>query len=717
MQDDGAAPIVRSRRVPSADEREWRIEDRTSVREEAGFVSDGEVASEDDGAPAETAVDDARASIRVGSLSQRDEERFVLALAAGDRATLDELLATAIDPDVEYPPHGPALHTILTLYAGADVVDVVRSLLDRGADPRVLDERDQSPLHAVVARSVDVRTRGPSNAELVRVLVSRGADVDARDDEGATPLLAQLHAGGGTDVVRALLDAGARVDVRDHAGAAPLHAAIASGAGSLERVQLLVGGGADPRAEVDGTSALELARAMRPRDAELASIERWLSAHLGARSERPADAIALLAQLARERPFAEPPRVGRATAVGAYDASIARLLGAAAGDVVPLSGESRSRASRAPYPRERIAGVDVQVAALVRRGELGARAESLRVEDASLAELSLELGMVETLRALATSPGRAKKHLERWLEHAVSNFLGAEREDLVRVLLDAGADPAAIVSRGRGAYAAPMLQSAAGLDRHATARLLVERFTDARKLVDHVEQALPAACAELGALLRGAHRLAGGAPRGCSLEVKHRSRNVDPERARGVAATREHGAQRVLYFVDAPVAAVAEARAGRAIRSFVDMPDATVPWAARWDAIVGWRGNPWTVVVPHPVPRACEAGSIARALGARVLAVGPAAAIEHASDGSVAAERDGDVDAWCAERGAFMCAYETLRDGLRIGLVLRGVWPEAVERFAVVVHDDGDGTLDARDREVLVALASRLGRSSKRRRS
>jgi ankyrin repeat protein len=94
-------------------------------------------------------------------------------------------------------------------------------------------------------------------ASTARLLLARGADADG----GA------LHAassGARPELVRLLLDAGADVDRRDpHTGRTPLHAAVAAGPGgdAPEVVRVLLSAGADVDATTtDGASALDMSR-------------------------------------------------------------------------------------------------------------------------------------------------------------------------------------------------------------------------------------------------------------------------------------------------------------------------------------------------------------------------------------------------------------------------------------------------------------------------
>lgn len=164
------------------------------------------------------------------------------------------------------------------LYGAAEQghMDIVRLLLDNGADIHVQDKFDETPLHSAAEQG---------HTDIVRLLLDNGADIHAQTESGQTPLHgaakeghidtvqllldngADIHvqaeyrgtpihgaAGGGhTDIVRLLLDNGADIHVQAGMDGTPLHAA--AGGGYMDIVRLLLDSGADihVQSEYDGT--------------------------------------------------------------------------------------------------------------------------------------------------------------------------------------------------------------------------------------------------------------------------------------------------------------------------------------------------------------------------------------------------------------------------------------------------------------------------------
>lgn len=116
--------------------------------------------------------------------------------------------------------------------------------LDRGAD---VNSKSQSLIHAV--RTSLHEAAALNRTEIMKLLIERGADVDARDENGVTPLhlaaARQSH-----DAIEILLDAGASIDPANIAGSTPLR--YAKEAYSSRTCRLLIERGADPFKAFDG---------------------------------------------------------------------------------------------------------------------------------------------------------------------------------------------------------------------------------------------------------------------------------------------------------------------------------------------------------------------------------------------------------------------------------------------------------------------------------
>jgi ankyrin repeat protein len=123
----------------------------------------------------------------------------------------------------------PALMTA-TLFGNEELMKL---LLDRGADPNKVDRAGVSALMLAVP-----------DVEKVRLLLARGANVNARSSTDRTPLLVAAAFPGTSEVIRLLLENGADIRARDRAGATAL--ALATRSADVDVVRLLVEKGLDP---------------------------------------------------------------------------------------------------------------------------------------------------------------------------------------------------------------------------------------------------------------------------------------------------------------------------------------------------------------------------------------------------------------------------------------------------------------------------------------
>ena len=130
-------------------------------------------------------------------------------------------------------------------------VDIVRLLLDHGADVAALDRQGRMPLHYAAMSFIllenDVKVGRNSEVDIVKLLFNNGADVNARDNHKHTPLhYASKKAS--ADVIKVLVDAGADISARDDEEKTPLHK-VAKHNHNADAVRVMVEAGADLDAE------------------------------------------------------------------------------------------------------------------------------------------------------------------------------------------------------------------------------------------------------------------------------------------------------------------------------------------------------------------------------------------------------------------------------------------------------------------------------------
>ena len=112
-------------------------------------------------------------------------------------AILTEILDAGLDPNIDISEMSRQSKTLLHIAIGSvpkpdktgpGLIDIVKLLLDRGADPNGRDNYDRTPLLRLAS---DIRRLPASSAEILqtaRLLLERGADVNAVNMEGKTAL-------------------------------------------------------------------------------------------------------------------------------------------------------------------------------------------------------------------------------------------------------------------------------------------------------------------------------------------------------------------------------------------------------------------------------------------------------------------------------------------------------------------------------------------------
>ena len=128
-------------------------------------------------------------------------------------------------------------------------LDVVRELLDRGANIEALDEEGKTPL---------MSASHWGRRDIVCELIDRAAKIEAVDNLGRTSLyIASMD--GSKDAISELLDRGANIEAKSQHGTTPLMAA--SFKGQVEAVRILLASGANKNyvRHDDGATAARLA--------------------------------------------------------------------------------------------------------------------------------------------------------------------------------------------------------------------------------------------------------------------------------------------------------------------------------------------------------------------------------------------------------------------------------------------------------------------------
>jgi ankyrin repeat protein len=175
-----------------------------------------------------------------------------LASESGNVDVVRMLIERGADPTAQSKDGWTVLHHAL----GSGNVDVVRMLIEHGADPTAQSKDGWTVLH---------HASGSGNVDVVRMLIERGADPTAQSKDGQT-VLHRASLSGDVDVVRMLIERGASSTAQNKDGETPLHLVSMDQApwrAALEYVEvarILLTHGADVNAKnMNGLTPLHLA--------------------------------------------------------------------------------------------------------------------------------------------------------------------------------------------------------------------------------------------------------------------------------------------------------------------------------------------------------------------------------------------------------------------------------------------------------------------------
>ena len=164
--------------------------------------------------------------------STNDAIEMYHAFRNNDKDKIQSLLRQGVDPNFTYGRNRETLLHLAVQIKNADLSDMVKMLLDNGADVNIQNNSAATPLFLVA---------GTNNLKTAEELLKRGAKLNIQDmTNGQTPLH-KASRYGQFNMAKMFVDQGADLHVKDNYGNTPLHEA-----GNALIIRMLLDRGANP---------------------------------------------------------------------------------------------------------------------------------------------------------------------------------------------------------------------------------------------------------------------------------------------------------------------------------------------------------------------------------------------------------------------------------------------------------------------------------------
>lgn len=171
-----------------------------------------------------------------------EESALIEAVCRNDIKQVEALTNSGVNVNAKDPRSNLAPLHLATISGYAEIV---RILLENGADPNIKGFFDKTPLHFM-----DIEKFPEKGTEIIELLIAHGANLDARDAAGATPLMTAVVRQDDA-LARLLVEKGGDINCPMFDGKTPLHSIIVQGDKAM--AEILINNGADVNAKEPGS--------------------------------------------------------------------------------------------------------------------------------------------------------------------------------------------------------------------------------------------------------------------------------------------------------------------------------------------------------------------------------------------------------------------------------------------------------------------------------